>query len=69
MQNTFLLAPYLDFREGNCLSHKTSGKKEKDVYKTYGEVSTTCHHFDYRPLVIDRFTNIFKFMDVSSPET
>ena len=46
---------YLDFREGNCLSHKTRGKTWNFMYKTYGELSTTCHHFEYRPLVIARF--------------
>ena len=49
---------YLDFREGNCLSHKTNFVEEQEIsymYKTYGELSTTCHHFDYRPLVIARF--------------
>ena len=25
------------------------------MYKTYGEFSTTCHHFDYCPVVIARF--------------
>ena len=25
------------------------------MYKTYGELSTTCHHFEYRPLEIARF--------------
>ena len=46
---------YFDFRQGNCLSHKTSGKTWNFMYKTYGELSTTCHHFEYRPLVIAKF--------------
>ena len=46
---------YLDFREGNCLGHQKSGKTWNFMYKTYGELSTTCHHFEYRPLEIARF--------------
>ena len=46
---------YLDFREGNCLSHQKSGKTWNFMYKTYGELSTTCHHLEYRPLEIVRF--------------
>ena len=46
---------YLDFREGNCLSHQKSGKTLNFMYNTYGELSTTCHHFEYRPLEIARF--------------
>ena len=47
---------YLDFREGNCLSHDTSGKTWNFIVQNiYGELSTTCHHFKYRPLVIARF--------------
>ena len=46
---------YLDFREGNCLSHQKSGKTWNFMYKTYGELSTTFHHFEYRPLEIARF--------------
>ena len=46
---------YYDFREGNCLSHQKSGKTWNFMYKTYGELSTTCHHFEYRPLEIAIF--------------
>ena len=42
-----------DFREGNCLGQVE--KQEISCTKTYGELSTACHHFDYRPLVIARF--------------
>ena len=37
---------YLDFREGNCLSHKKSAKTRNFMYNTYGELSTICHPFD-----------------------
>ena len=46
---------HLDFTDGNCPSHKKSGKQEISGTKHMESypVSTTCHNFGYRPLVID----------------
>ena len=33
------------------------------MYKTYGELSTTCHQFDYRTLAIARFQKAVTFVE------
>ena len=55
--------------EGNCLSYKIKKcrKTRNFMYKTYmyGELSTNCHHFDYRPLVVARFQKAVNFLNQS----
>ena len=52
----YVLACHILISEKKIVSVMTQVEKHEYVmYKTYGELSTTCHHFEYRPLVIARF--------------
>ena len=48
--NMFLLCQ----PEKNYLRHKKCNKK-KIMQKTYGELSITCHHFEFYCVVVGRF--------------
>ena len=55
MHAAYILACHIFISVKEIVSVTRKVEKRNFMYKTYGELSTTCHHFEYRPLEIARF--------------